>query len=235
MRDRLEDLERQGIESVSRMERGVGMIGFRGLSWLTLVVTLAACIADAPEPSPESASPVTREAESVTAGGESLALPPEVPPDAETLTADGWGPLRIGMSRAEITAVAGEDADPRAVGGPDPARCDEFRPANAPEGILVMVENGVLTRISVSRDPNIRTSEGLRIGDPESSVLAEYGSRAKVDSHQYVDPPAKYITVWREPPSAANPRGIRYEVDSNGTIAHLRAGGPSIEYVEGCL
>ena len=211
------------------------MIGSRGLSWLALVVTLGACIADVPEPTPESASPVTRDAESAPAEGESLASPPEVPPDAETLAADGWGPLRIGMSLAEITAAAGEDSDPRAVGGPDPARCDEFRPTNAPEGILVMVENGVLTRISVSRNPNIRTSEGLRIGDPESSVLAAYGSRAKVDPHQYVDPPAKYITVWREPLSSANPRGIRYEIDSNGNIAHLRAGGPSIEYVEGCL
>lgn len=221
------------------------MIESRGLRWLTLVVTLTACTADVAGPSPDSAAPGTStagESESAPVEGESPAPPAVARPDAETLTADGWGPLRIGMSLAEITAAAGGDADPGAFGGPDPDRCDEFRPSTAPEGVLVMVENGFLTRISVSRNSSIRTPEGFRIGDPESKVLASYGPRARIDPHQYWEPPAKYITVWREPRSAydllsrqANLRGIRYEIDSDGNVVHLRAGGPSIEYVEGCL
>src|SRR5687768_12819211 len=47
------------------------------------------------------------------------------------ITPDGWGPLRIGMSRTEVVAAAGEDANPDAVGGPDSSSCDEFRPAGA--------------------------------------------------------------------------------------------------------
>jgi hypothetical protein len=139
------------------------------------------------------------------------------------------------MSRAEVVASAGEDANPGAVGGPDPDRCDEFRPSNAPAGILVMVEKDVLTRISVSRTSEIQTPEGFSVGDPGSNVLAEYGSQARVDPHQYWEPPAKYITVWRQASSEADRRGVRYEIDSSGEIVHLRAGGPSIEYVEGCL
>ena len=30
-------------------------------------------------------------------------------------------------------------------------------------------------------------------------------------------------------------RGIRYEVGDNGKVAFIHAGGPSIQYVEGCL
>src|SRR5690606_9967730 len=53
----------------------------------------------------------------------------------DVITADGWGPLRIGMTRDEVVAAAGDDANPDAVGGPDPQRCDQFRPARAPAGL----------------------------------------------------------------------------------------------------
>lgn len=193
------------------------MIG--GSGWLALVVTLAACSGE-PESSnsAESAEPSTD---------------PE--PSEELLTPDGWGPLRVGMSLAEVIAAAGPDANPDAVGGPVPGECDEFRPSNAPTGVLVMVERDVLTRISVSGNRDIRTPEGIRVGDPASRVLAAYGSRARVEPHKYVESPARYVTVWREQSPEADPRGIRYEVDSNSDVVHLRAGGPSIEYVEGCL
>lgn len=188
-----------------------------------------ACTGDVPRTSPEPAA-TTPAAETRTPESPSA---PE--PRADRITAAGWGPLRIGMTLAEVTAAAGQDANPDAAGGPEPERCDEFRPSEAPAGILVMVENGVLTRISVSRNRDIRTPEGLGIGDPESRVLDAYGSRAEVGPHKYVGPPAKTITVWTEPRSSANPRAIRYEIDAEGKVAHIRAGGPSIEYVEGCL
>lgn len=215
----------------------------RAFTALALVATLVSCSAEIPESSSGSSradtslngnDPVVAESQPID-----TSAPPESPsgaePTAALLTPDGWGPLRIGMSRAEVVAAAGEDANPDAVGGAEPDRCDEFRPRNAPAGILVMVESGILTRISVSKNPEISTPEGLHVGDRGSSVLAEYGSRARVDPHQYWEPPAKYITVWQQASSEADRRGIRYEIDSAGEIAHLRAGGPSIEYVEGCV
>lgn len=66
-----------------------------------------------PQDSPSIASPVARE------------------PNERLITPDGWGPLRIGMSTAEVTAAAGADASPATVGGPDADRCDEFRPSRA--------------------------------------------------------------------------------------------------------
>ena len=102
------------------------------------VLSLAACGAPPPEPeTPAEPAP----APAPTPGAPVSA--------ADKLTAQGYGPLRIGMTRAEVEAALGPDSDPEAVGGPDPESCDQFRPERAPEGVLVMVEDGVLARISV--------------------------------------------------------------------------------------
>lgn len=137
------------------------------------------------------------------------------------------------MSRSEVVAASGEDANPDAVGGPDPATCDEFRPEDAPAGLLVMIRNGVLTRITVSRTRDISTPAGFRVGDSGSAVVAGYGARARVEPHQYQQAPARYITVWRD--SVGQRRGIRYEVGADDRVIHIRAGDGSIEYVEGCV
>jgi hypothetical protein len=156
-------------------------------------------------------------------------------PSEDVLTADGWGPLRIGMTRAEIVAAAGEDANPDAVGGPEPDRCDQFRPSRAPVGLLVMVEEGALTRISISRDSDITTPDRISVGDAGSDVLESLGSRAVVEPHKYWQSPGKYVTVWRESVSSDERRGMRYEIDPDDMVVHVHAGTRSIEYVEGCL
>lgn len=208
----------------------------RPLSTILILALLASCDAEPPRGAPDA-----RSSAQATVGRDPVSpLPVEQPADSvavqpgpRLLTPDGWGPLRIGMSRAQVVAAAGEDANPDAVGGPDPATCDEFRPSEAPAGVLVMIESGILTRISVSRTADISTPSGLGLGDSATAVLAEYGSRAQVEPHKYREAPAKYVTVWRD--SGAERRGIRYEIDADERVVHIRGGGPSIEYVEGCL
>ncbi|MGH7636221.1 MAG: hypothetical protein ACREOK_01115 [Gemmatimonadaceae bacterium] len=157
-------------------------------------------------------------------------------PSARTLTAEGWGPLRIGMTRAQVVAAAGPDANPNAVGGPDPESCDQFRPRSAPQGLLVMIERDTLTRISLSRDADVATEAGVAVGDSAAAVLRHYGARAAVTPHKYQSAPAKYITTWtRGRPPASSARGIVYEIGGDDRIMHIHAGGPSIQYVEGCL
>ena len=112
----------------------------RLLAPIALAAVLVACSAEAPTETP--APPVESEA----------------PVDANALTANGWGPLRIGMTRAEVVAALGEDANPDAVGGPEPDVCDQFRPIQAPEDMLLMLENGVLTRISLVRNATLRSA-----------------------------------------------------------------------------
>lgn len=196
---------------------------------LALVLTLgfAACGAADDDGAPEPG--VTVDDTVVRAP---VATTDEPEPGPELITPDGWGPLRIGMTLDEVIAAAGEDAHPDAVGGPEPEACDEFRPSRAPEGILVMIERGVLTRISVNENNGVTTAAGIRVGDPADRVLQVYGDRVTLEPHKYVDPPAAYLTVWRDGPER---RGIRYEVGQEGTVNHVRGGGESIEYVEGCL
>jgi hypothetical protein len=123
---------------------------------LSLALPLAAC---GPAEQPETAA--TR----VTPAMPEPATPPVAPQaDANTLTPQGLGPLHVGMTLAEVEAAMGPDANPGAVGGPDPESCDEFRPANAPEGVLVMIEQGRLARISLVDPTPIRTSAGFSVG-----------------------------------------------------------------------
>ena len=188
-------------------------------------LSLAACGAPPSEPADAPAAP---------------AAPPgpvePATPAAEALTALGFGPLRVGMTRAEVEAALGPDANPEAVGGPDPASCDMFRPERAPEGMLVMVENGVLTSVWLSRNTTVETDRAVNIGDTAAEVKSLYGDAAEVTPHKYVEAPAEYITVWstadRQSPAA---RGLKYEIGRDGRVQTIAGGGPSIQYVEGCL
>lgn len=197
----------------------------RSLAVLALAACLAACNAEQRAPAP--AAP---EAEA----------PAPAPVDANALTANGWGPLRIGMSLAEVTAALGADSNPNAVGGADPAQCDEFRPERAPEGMRVMIEDGVLTRISLARGSSIKTDRGFGVGDSAAAIKTAYGADATATPHKYSEAPAEYITAWTnraqgtEYVQDTSARGIVYEIGNDGMVAHVHAGGPSIQLVEGC-
>lgn len=150
--------------------------------------------------------------------------------DANTLTPDGLGALRIGMSRAELVAAMGDSSAANA----DPEACEQFHPARAPEGVLVMLEQGKLTRISLTRDAILKTEARLGLGAPAAAVRTAYGDRAISTSHKYIAAPAGYITVWRNGTGDAGSRGTVYEVGEAGTVTAIHAGGPAIRYVEGC-
>lgn len=154
---------------------------------------------------------------------------------AETLSAQGFGPLRIGMSLVQVEAALGSDANPEAVGGPEPEVCDQFRPARAPEGLLVMIERGVLTSVRLTRSSTATTDSGVSIGDIEAAVRAAYRALDE-QAHAYEAAPAKYLTAWsgaaRSTPDA---RGLRFEIGQDGRVSSITGGGPSVQYVEGCL
>lgn len=203
-----------------------------------IALTLAVCgPAEQPRPDPVATQAVTVPAPEPAASP----TPARIASAAPALTPDGWGPLRIGMTRVEVEAALGPDADPEAVGGPDPAQCDQFRPARAPEGMLVMIEDGRLTRVSLVKGTAIVTDRGLGPGATAAAVRDAYGDPLKAEPHTYADPPGEYLTYWpRGAPAdgdrpAPDARGVRYEVDGDRRVSIVHAGGPSIQYVEGCL
>jgi hypothetical protein len=206
-----------------------------GLFLLATAALLTACTAE-PQQQPATNTPVEQPAPPPPAPR----APAPTPLAANILTSDGYGPLRIGMTRAQITEALGSDANPQAIGGADPEQCDQYRPAKAPEGMLVIVEQGRLTRISLIRQSKVKTDKGLGIGATPDQVRAAYGSSLQASPHKYVEVPAQYLTVWEKGgsgvggPVAPTSRGIVYEVDASGKVALIHAGGPSITYVEGC-
>ncbi len=196
-----------------------------------MALNLAAC--GTAERTVEETARTTEE----TADSAPIGQPPGPPSTSSVppLTPEGWGPIRIGMTRAEVVAAAGEDANPNAIGGPEPEMCDEFRPRDAPPGLLVMVEADRVTRISLSAGTDIRTDRGFGVGDSADRIKEAYGPDAEITPHKYWPRPAEYITVWTSSPGDPNPRGIVYEAGPDGTVERIHAGGPSIQYVEGCL
>lgn len=177
-----------------------------------------------------------------TAPPASLPANPPLPArDSKAITSEGWGALRIGMTRAEVTAAVGETATPGAAGASEPGACDMFHPAKAPEGMYVMLQGDRLTSITLRKNTTLKTDRGFGVGDTAKAIKAAAGSAAQSMPHKYVEG-AEYITVWTKGgPAAAtgyteNPaaRGVRYETDAAGLVTAVHAGGPSIQAVEGC-
>ena len=109
--------------------------------------------------------------------------------------------VKIGMTRTEIVAAVGDNSVPGAVGGPEPDVCDEFHPARAPDGLYVMIEDGKLSRITVTELSKLKTLDGFGIGDAPDAIKNFYGTRATATPHKYQDTPAEYITVWEGRPA----------------------------------
>ena len=194
-----------------------------------VTLLLAACGQPATEPAAApDASPAT--------------APIAPAPDANALTAGGYGPLRIGMTKAEVVTALGDDSDPNSVGGAEPEVCDQWRPARAPEGVLVMIQDDVLTRISVAAPATLKTDRGFGVGDTAAAIKAAYGPLAVAQPHKYSAPPAEDLFVWTAGgPSTAGEyvqdaaaRGVRYEINGEGRVQIIHIGGPAIQLVEGC-
>ncbi len=159
----------------------------------------------------------------------------------DLLTAEGWGPLRVGMTRAEVTEALGPADEPDGIPVLDPSVCDFYHPQRAPEGLIVMLENDRLARVTLIDSGEVKTEGGLAPGAPASAVRDHFGNRAVALPHHYEAAPAEDIYVWTTPRAAtayvedSAARGLRYEIGSDGNIVAIHVGGPAIQYVEGCL
>jgi hypothetical protein len=145
------------------------------------------------------------------------------------ITVDGWGDLKIGMPEKEaVRRLAMKPVN--VLPDEDSSSCKEFQPAGRP-GMVVMTINGRVSRVSLYEKSPLKTDRGFTIGDREADIRKAYGPALKVEPHAYDGPPAHYLTFWTKP----GKRGIRYETDAKGRVSTIHAGGPQIEYIEGCL
>lgn len=200
----------------------------------------AAPVTNAPEPAANIAapapSPSASPSPSPTPTPSPTPSPSEVPVADLLLSPGGWGPIRIGMRRAEVERLLGKSDSPNP---PEDPGCDVFHPANAPEGLNVMVLEDKVSRISLYGKTALKTVHGITLGAPAFAVRAKLGKRLIAEPHKYLGEPAEYLTLWArggaDPANVRpNARGIRYVVGNEGKVEAIYAGDPSIEFVEGC-
>ena len=142
------------------------------------------------------------------------------------ITTAGYGPAKIGMTVAEVSAALGVKLVSE--GPVDEPACHYMRPEPAVEGLWFMISDDRVVRVEVTT-AGIKTRSGLGVGDSEARVKQLLPS-ADVTPHKYVAPDGNYLTVW----SADHKAAVRFET-LQGKVTSFYAGRvPEVEYVEGC-
>jgi hypothetical protein len=178
----------------------------RPLPAFAAALALAACRAD----SPPAADP---------------APPPPAAESAWTVSAAGYGPIRIGWTVAELNTALNENVRPTYQASDE---CDYIHPARLPVRVNLMVVKDTVVRVDVDT-PGVLTEKGAGVGDTEQRISELYGP-VKVQSHKYR--PAGHNLIVTDP--ADSMLRIIFETDS-GRVVRYRAGRrPPVDYVEGC-
>jgi hypothetical protein len=140
---------------------------------------------------------------------------------------DGVGPVKVGMSLAQLNAASHERFAMPAEKGDQ--GCFYVHPKSHPQ-VAFMIEDGKLVRVDVDKR-GISTIEGIQVGDTQARTQQVYGAKAKVEPSQYTgEEGGRYLTV-RSPDGHS---GIRFETEK-GKITTFYAGTyTAIQYIEGC-
>ncbi len=144
-----------------------------------------------------------------------------------TVSADGYGPVKIGMTPEEASAALGRPlADLNA--GEEESCSYVFPDGDVDAAYAFMTAYGRIVRVDVDL-PGIATETGVEIGDSEADALARY-PQAEVQPHKYGDAGDHYLVIT----SAEGTRALILET-WDGEVSYIRAGKlPEAGYVEGC-
>lgn len=153
------------------------------------------------------------------------------------LAIDGIGPIQVGMTIAEAQAATGMRFIQGASFGRTPDwQCSYFTPVNGPEGLRLMVINGEIVRVDVTRDSRIETLSGAGIGDSERFILSLYPGQIEISRHPYIGRPpynGRYLTYV--PQDAADRVYSLIFETSRGEVTSFRSGfRDAVAAIEGC-
>jgi hypothetical protein len=151
-------------------------------------------------------------------------------PGQPILSAEGFGPVSVGMTVAEAeTALGGELY---AGGNPEPESCEIYATEAEPGhgGVRYMAQQGRITRISDfgGGEPSVRTAQNVGVGSTDAEVRAAYQNVTEQPAKY--DPPPAHDLIVDTPPHG----GLRFEVNAAGIVTVVHAGDESIHLVEGC-
>lgn len=145
------------------------------------------------------------------------------------LTPAGWGPARIGMSRAQVEKALAIGLEGEAFD--NEGSCIELYSSNEKlTGLYFMFQEGKLSRVSAGGKSTVETPRGTGVGATADEVRAAYGEKLQAEPHHYLDLPAEYLTFWVKPAKT----GVRFETDAQRKVETIHAGDESIQLIEGC-
>ncbi len=148
---------------------------------------------------------------------------PDQTADAQTLTLEGLGPLKIGQPVAKNSGFASRGAQ----------ISDACTTVTSPKypGVYAIVERGAVRRITAGQRSTVKLVEGIGVGATEKQVMADFAG-FRSTPHKYVDAPAKYLTA---PNADSGDPALRFEVGKDGKVSLIHIGTmPVLGYVEGC-
>jgi hypothetical protein len=99
---------------------------------------------------------------------------------------DGFGPVRVGMTKAAASRVLGANLERTPAAGD--TECEYFRAPNQWKGVEFMFSRGRLARIDVVEGIT-PTVAGVRIGNSTSAIKKAYRARVTETPHQYIPAP----------------------------------------------
>jgi hypothetical protein len=143
------------------------------------------------------------------------------------VTPKGVGPVLAGTSIAALSDALGERL--RAEYAPG-ASCGYVRASALPRGVIVMVDRDTVVRVDV-RTGDLRTAEGVGIGDSEADVLKRYEGRVRVTPGKYTGPAGHDLTVTAPPDTLHR---IVFETAGQKVVQYRAGRRAAVDLVEGC-
>lgn len=164
-----------------------------------------------------------------TAAAPASASAPARPVLAAMPDFNGIGPLRFGMTSAQVRKAWGIPlyGEPQAN---DPQACYYLGLRKDDPGVLLMVEGDRFVRVDV-RTPDKTAPGGGKVGMHLQQIEKLYSNQMQAEPGKY-DPAARVLTVMA--PHDAHARLV-FETDASGVVTAWRTGvTPQVDYVEGC-
>lgn len=142
----------------------------------------------------------------------------------------GLGPIRIGMSLAEVRA---EGFALLPIEGADNGDCRFYRIKDHSEPIGLMAVDDQILRIDVWPGSLTQTLSGAKIGSSEQELVKIYGDQLEATANPITL--GKTITFRPKDPGEDVYRLV-FETDDRGRVVQYRAGQfPSVTWPEGCF
>lgn len=171
--------------------------------------------------SPEAEAPVAAETIAAIPSADVATSTPAMPADANTLTLEGLGELRIGEPVPSGSSFASRGAQ---IPG---SACRTVSSPDYP-GVIAMTIDGELRRITVSDGSKVALVEGISAGATEAEVRAAFPGFVE-SPHKYLAAPGKYLTQ-----PGTEPR-LHFEIDTDKAVSLIHVGAlPELTFVEGC-